>query len=160
MKLSGIEIIDIAKKIETFGVAFYDEAARRAKTPEVRELFEFLREEEKRHERAFERMLAGMPSQNDDWRDREEYLGYMSVLAEDLVFPEPDVARRMAAELVDEKAALARALEFEKESILYFHEVRTMVREEDHAILDKLIDEERKHLRMLRDRIRQIAALG
>ena len=160
MQLSGIEIVDIAKKIETFGVAFYDEAARRAKVPEVRKLFEFLCGEEKKHERAFEKLLAGMPSAGDEWRDREEYLGYLSILAEDLVFPEPEVARRMAADLPDEKAALSRALDFEKESILYFHEMRGMIREEDRSILDQLIDEERKHLRLLRDLIRQSAAQG
>lgn len=151
MQLSGIEIVDIAKKIETFGVAFYDEAAKRAKSAEVRKLFEFLRNEEMNHERAFEKLLATMSDANDDWRDREEYLGYMTALAEDLVFPAPDVARKMAAALTDERAAIARALDFEKESILYFNEMRTAVRDEDLHILNQLIDEERKHVKLLAD---------
>ncbi len=151
MQLSGIEIVDIAKKIETFGVAFYDEAAKRATNPAVRDLFEFLRNEEMNHERAFEKLLATMSNADDDWREREEYLGYMSVLAEDLVFPAPEVARKMAADLPDERAALARALDFEKESILYFNEMRNAVREEDLHILTALIDEERKHLKLLAD---------
>jgi rubrerythrin len=158
--LSGIEIIDIAKKIETGGVAFYDEARERAKDPEARELFGFLRDEEKRHERQFERLLAKMPEVSADWRDQEEYLGYMSFLAQDLVFPDPGAARAVAADLEDEEAILVKAMEFEKASILYFHEMAPVVLEEDRDLVHHLIDEERKHLQLLRDLLVQLKARG
>ncbi len=151
MQLSGIEIVDVAKKLETFGIAFYDEAAKHAKSAAVRDLFEMLRDEEMKHERAFEKLLASMTATGDDWRGQEEYLAYMSALAEDLVFPAAEVARKMATDLTDERAALTRALDFEKESILYFNEMRTVVREEDRHILTGLIEEERKHLQLLTD---------
>lgn len=149
MQLSGIEIVDVAKKIESFGVAFYDEAAKRAKSTAVRALFELLRNEETKHQRAFEKLLTTMDDDAYQWRQNDEYLVYMTALAEDLVFPEANVARKIATELVDERAALKRALDFEKESILYFSEMRTAVREEDQHILTAIIDEERKHLQML-----------
>ena len=158
MQLSGIEIVDVAKKLETFGIAFYDEAAKRAKSVAVRKLFELLRNEEMKHERAFEKLLANMADSGGDWREQEEYLGYMSALAADLVFPPPEVARKMAAALPDERAALVRALDFEKESILYFNEMLAMVREEDRHIVTKLVEEERKHLKMLTDLLDQTEA--
>jgi rubrerythrin len=149
--LSGIEIVDIAKKIETWGVAFYDEASKHVESKEGRELFEFLRNEEKRHEIQFEKLLAKLPSAGDAWRDQGEYLGYMSVLAENMVFPNPDEAPAMIKELGSEAAILARAIEFEKESLLYFHEMRDLVQEEDRSLVDHLIKEERSHLKLLRN---------
>jgi rubrerythrin len=148
--LSGVEIIDIAKKIETGGVAFYDEASSQAKDPELRKLFGFLRDEEKRHEKQFERLLEKMPGASADYRDHEEYLGYMGFLAQDLVFPNPEAARAIVAELDGEDAVLLKAMDFEKASILYFHEMGEVVLEEDREMIAHLIEEERKHVRLLR----------
>jgi len=149
--LSGTEIIDIAKKIETWGVAFYDEASKQVKDEEASKLFAFLREEEKRHEKQFERLLGQGPQTDAEWRDNEEYAGYMRALAENIVFPEPSEAKKMVETLGDEAAVLARAIEFEKESLLYFHEIHQLVQEEFRGLVDGLIKEERKHLRLLRD---------
>jgi len=148
--LSGVEIIDIAKKIETGGVAFYDEARERAKDPELRKLFGFLRDEEKRHEKQFERLLEKTPEASAKWRDQDEYLGYMGFLAQDLVFPSPEAARTIVAELGGGDAVLLKAMDFEKASILYFHEMAPIVLEEDRDLIARLIEEERKHLRLLR----------
>jgi rubrerythrin len=149
--LSGIEIVDIAKKIETWGVAFYDQASKHVDGAKARELFEYLRNEEKRHEAQFEKLLASTPEADGEWRDSEEYAGYMTALAENIVFPDPSEAKAMIAELDTEIAILNRAIDFEKESLLYFQEMRQVVREEDLPMLDHLVAEERKHLRLLRN---------
>lgn len=149
--LSGIEIVDIAKKIETCGEAFYDAAVDHVDDPEVRKLFTFLRNEERRHETEFENLLSHVEEADGEWRDNEEYAGYMRSLAEYRVFPDPEAARALVAAVNDVTSVLRHAMNFEKDSILFLHEMRPIVREEDRRMVDRLLDEERKHLRLLSD---------
>jgi rubrerythrin len=147
--LSGIEIVDIAKKIETCGEAFYDAAVEHVDDPEVRKLFTWLRNEERRHETEFENLLSHVEEADGDWRDNEEYAGYMRSLAEYRVFPDPEAARALVTASDGPAAVLRHAMNFEKDSILFLHEMRPLIREEDRQMVDRLLDEERKHLRML-----------
>jgi len=58
---------------------------------------------------------------------------------------------------VDSPAALLRhAMNFEKDSILFLHEMRPLVREEARRMVDRLLDEERKHLRLLTDSLEKL----
>lgn len=149
--LSGIEIVDIAKKIEACGQAFYDAAVEHVDDAEVRKLFTFLRNEERRHETEFETLLSHVEEADGEWRDNEEYVGYMRSLAEYRVFPDPEAARALVAAVDTPASALRHAMNFEKDSILFLHEMRPIVREEDRRMVDRLLDEERKHLRLLSD---------
>jgi len=149
--LSGIEIVDIAKKIEVCGQAFYDAAIGHFDDGEIRQLFTFLRNEERRHETEFEALLSHVEEADGEWRDNEEYAGYMRNLAEYRVFPDPEAARALAVAIDEPTAVLRHAMNFEKDSILFLHEMRPLIREEDRTMVDRLLDEERKHLRLLGD---------
>ncbi len=147
--LSAIEIVDIAKKIEVCGQAFYDAAVEEVDDAEARKLFTFLRNEERRHETEFEALLSHVEEADGEWRDDEEYAGYMRSLAEYRVFPDPEAARALVTAVDDAASVLRHAMNFEKDSILFLHEMRPIVREEDRTMVDRLLDEERKHLRLL-----------
>jgi rubrerythrin len=51
---------------------------------------------------------------------------------------------------------LRLALRFEREALLFFHEMRTAVSTEAVRILDALIDQERGHVRKLNDLYRTL----
>jgi rubrerythrin len=146
---SGSEIVDIAKQIEAAGEAFYSEALKHLKGAQIRRVFEFLRDEERRHADVFETLLAGFAEAQGEWRQDEDYLAYLRALGETRVFPDLQSARSAVSDLQDESAAIRHALDFEKDSILFLHELRTMAREESRAIVDQLIAEERGHVRTL-----------
>ena len=155
---AGTEIVDIAKQIERMGEAFYEEALRRLKDAKIRELFTFLRDEERRHVGVFEALLEKVGDAAGEWRRDEEYLAYMRALAQNRVFPDIGAVRAAVKQLPDEGAAIRYALDFEKDSILLLHELRTMVREEEQKTVDLLIAEEQSHVRALQsllDRVEQ-----
>lgn len=145
---SGVEIVDIAKSIEASGEAFYDEVIEHLRDPKIQKTFTFLRDEEKRHEAEFERLLSGV-SMADEWRTNEEYLGYMRALGDNRVFPSPDSARVTVRNIKTAVEAIDFAIRFEKESILFLQEMRTLVTEDSLTLVDSLMDEERKHLTLL-----------
>lgn len=146
---SDTEIVDIAKQIESCGEAFYDEALGWLKSDEIREVFAWLRDEEKKHADLFERLLAGVKLADGAWRHDESYLGYLRAIVENHVFPNPQSARAIVGDLADDLAAIRYAIGFEKDSILFFHELRRLVAPEEQGIIDKLIAEEQRHVRTL-----------
>lgn len=146
---SDTEIVDIAKQIEHCGEAFYDEALGWLKSAEIRDVFTWLRDEEKKHADLFERLLAGVALADGPWRHDESYLGYLRAIVENHVFPDPAAARAVVGDLADDLAAIRYAIGFEKDSILFFHELRRLVAPSDQALIDKLIAEEQRHVRTL-----------
>ena len=146
---SSSEIVEMAVQIEVCGEAFYDEAITLTENPKVREIFTFLRDEEKRHAALFRKILSRLVDAEAEWRQDETYLGYMRTLVEERVFPGEDGVRALARELGDEKAAVEKALQFEKDTLLFFFEIREMVSDASKGVVDEIIDEEKRHVRQL-----------
>jgi rubrerythrin len=155
---AGAEIVDIAKQVERLGEAFYAEALRHLKDARIREIFTFLREEERRHAGVFENLLGRVGDAEGEWRRDDEYLAYMRALAKNRVFPDIGAVRAAVKELPDEGGAIRCALRFEKDSILLLHELRTMVCEKDCKTVDLLIAEEQSHVRALQSLLDRIEA--
>ncbi|MBI2375792.1 MAG: ferritin family protein [Deltaproteobacteria bacterium] len=149
MHYSGSELVDIAKQIEAAGEAFYSAAMARVADLRVREVLLYLRDEESRHAGTFERLLKGLDEPDGEWRVDESYLGYMRVLADRRVFPSPEAAVEAVARLDGEAALLEYALAFEKDTILFLHELRSAIRPESQALIDALVAEERNHVRAI-----------
>ncbi|HEX7416151.1 MAG TPA: hypothetical protein VF305_03085, partial [Smithellaceae bacterium] len=53
------------------------------------------------------------------------------------------------SKVTDTFAAFDFAIKRELDSILYYHEIKKLVPATQHAILDQIIDEERKHFALL-----------
>ena len=148
-KYSDTEIVDIARQIERCGEAFYEQALPHLRDPRAREVFAWLRDEEAKHAATFERLLQGVELAAGEWRHADEYLGYLHALVDNRVFPEPEDAAAAVAMLDDDAAAIRFAIGFEKDSILFFHELGRMVGEADRVLIERLIAEERRHVRTL-----------
>ncbi len=156
---SDTEIVDIARQIEACGEAFYDAALSHLKDPKAKEVFAWLRDEERKHAATFEQLLQGVKLADGQWRQAEEYLGYLHALVDNRVFPDAKAAAEAVSRLGDDAAAIRYAIGFEKDSILFFHELANMVSAEDRPLLERLIAEERKHVRTL-DALLQQKELG
>ena len=146
------EVVDVARQLELCGEAFYDEGLRHARDPEVKTLLRHLRDEEKAHGRSFDRLLAGIEEAEGEWRDGPEYSAWMRGFAIHQVFPDPAGARAVVRGLSDDAALLDHAIGFEQQTVEFFEHLRDMVRAEDKAVIESLIDEEREHERLLRER--------
>lgn len=147
--LTGDEIIEIALRLEETGEAFYIAAANRATDSRVKVLFEELAVQEQYHHRAFQQMgrdIVELALSPDQW---DQFQAYTGALLQQSFLDKPEGALGSAAEAVDEKAALQAALGFEKETLLFFHELRGAVRGPAKQKIERIIDEEKSHIQRL-----------
>ena len=148
-KLSATSVLGWALRIETSGEVFYREAAKRAQERDVRLLFEDLAHQEERHYRTFERLLAQVPASAEADVDPAEYEAYLSATLEHALLGGPDRGLRLAREATDEAAALRSAIAFEKDTLLFFYDLRDMVPPEHRETISAIMREESSHLRQL-----------
>jgi len=88
--------------------------------------------------------LAGFPLSQPHL---EEYQLYLKALADSIVSPTESTGAEAAK--LDPPAALELGLRLEKDSILFYSEMRELVRQPHREVLEQLIEEERTHLRQL-----------
>ena len=144
------EVIEIAIEIEKNGAVFYNALAKSAETEHLRELYIYLSQEEKRHIVRFQEILeAAGGYQISEAYYATQYMGYMKALADERVFISAVSADEVANRASSPQEAVKIAIDFEKESILFLHEMHDLISEGDRSAIQKLLDEERDHLRRL-----------
>ena len=147
---AGRELLEVALEIEKNGQAFYEELGNCTKDQGIEEVARFMAEEEKRHVIRFQEILESTGGyQISEAYYATQYMGYMKALADERVFKSnisvPEVAERARSP----REAIDIAIGFEKESILFLHEMRELAPESDRKAIQKLLSEERDHLRRL-----------
>lgn len=150
---SGEEIVHMAVQIEKNGVAFYRSLAESSKDDKMRGLMEYLAGEEERHAATFERFsdVRDKEQLKDlyDIRYAEEASLYLKALADTKVFTDSSEAVQWAKEARSTSEILLTAIALEKDSILFYQEMRNFVRNQDRDLVDRIINEEKKHIRTL-----------
>ena len=144
------DAIEMAMEIEKRGEAFYRAVAKKAGSAQVRALFEELAEQEGLHYATFEKLSKTtwehslMPQ--EQW---DQYWMYLQATIQSAFFEGEDRSLALAEQASDEKEALRMAMGFEKETLLFFHDLHEMVSESDTQTIKHIIDEEKAHLRRL-----------
>ena len=149
---TAAEAFEMAMEIERNGKVFYDAVAAKTTDPGVKTLFQELAAQEQRHYAVFQKMSgiassAASPSLPD--AERDEYQAYLQAALDSALFAGPDKALAMAKQAQDRQTALRAALGFEKDTLLFFYDLREMVGEADREALSRIIGEEKMHLRRL-----------
>ena len=144
------DIIEMAMEVEKSGEIFYREVAKKATSSQVRELFEELAEQEKYHYAAFKKMSGSVweqtPSAEGEW---DQYVMYLQATIQSSFFEGSDKALSLAEQVNNEQEALEMALGFEKETLLFFYDLRDKVSDSDKPVVERIINEERAHMRRL-----------
>ncbi|HUU63384.1 MAG TPA: ferritin family protein [Dehalococcoidia bacterium] len=148
---TGSELVNIAIGIERSGAAFYDTLAKSARNEASRVIYEYLALEEKKHIEIFQNMLGSLADYAPPETYTEEYDRYLKALIDSAVFRDDQTAREMAQKSASEAKAIQIAISAEKDSILFYSNLRELVRRSDREAVDKIIEEERSHLRQLSD---------
>ncbi len=151
----GSELINIAVGIERRGITFYDIMAKSSDDASVRAVFEGLVVMEREHIRIFQAMLeaTGGPSE----AAAPEYSGYLQALIDSAVFTDDLITSEMATEADSDVRALELAIAAEKDSVLFYYEMRDAM-PAAAAVIGRIIAEEKFHLRQLTEIKRQLAA--
>ena len=147
---SAAEALELAMEIETNGEAFYNAILEKAPESETADLFRDLAAQERKHYATFQQMLErvssgpGMPDTEYD-----EYLRYLRVALDRALFSGEDKALLLAREARDVDSALRAALGFEKDTLLFFYDLREMISERERDYITRIIREEKTHIRRL-----------
>jgi rubrerythrin len=160
MLLSGNEVLSLAMEIEKSGYAFYRTVAGDTPDAALRELFTFLAGEESRHYEFF----RGLQSQSGDFAvDQEEWeetSRYIRATTDGRFFIGENRAIQAARGAGSAREAIGTALSFEKDTLLYFHEILAISPARSQDAARKIVDEEKRHVVMLSERRKGLGAEG
>ncbi len=148
VSFSSSELINLAIDIEKRGIAFYDIMSRSTENTEAREIFQELMVLEREHVRVFQDML-GEDKNEKIPGDVSEYSAYLETLMDNAAFNEEAATDEMAARASDDITALALGITLEKDSLLFYYELKDRFSRPSGVTLDRIIEEEKKHLRQL-----------
>lgn len=148
--LKANDIVDLAMQVELNGEAYYRAVAKKATAAKVKALFEDLADQEVMHYKVFSKLAQSVKESpmmtDEEW---EEYIKYLNVTVQSAFFEGQDKALAEAEEVGDEKEAIRKALGFEKETLLFFYDLRDAVPAAHREFVEKVADEEKKHIRRL-----------
>ena len=142
--------LEMAMQIEQNGEAFYSTVAAETTIAEVKELFEFLAAQESIHYKVFEKLLGRVePGAGMLDLEQDEYSMYLNVALDQALFAGAEKALATAREAQDKTAAIRTALGFEKDTLLFFYDLREMVSEKHRETVTRIVNEEKSHIRRL-----------
>jgi rubrerythrin len=153
MAYSLKEIVDIAIGLEDAGHEFYEECGRFFKDAGMKDTFSFLAREELVHKELFQAF---------QWREEsfangifnDEYFAYLRAVGGGHVFDRHMVhLKELVHGMTTPLDAIRRAFIAEKDSILFYTEIKRLYPERHAAtdMLERIIGEERKHILTLYD---------
>jgi len=151
ISFSSGELIDIAIGIERRGIAFYDIMSKSTDNAAARDVFLHLANMEREHIEIFQDMLgeADMYPPAEVSTDEDEYADYLQTLVDNAVFTDDMLTSEMATQADSDIQALELAIGAEKDSILFYYEMRDLMPPQAHTKINKIIAEEKSHLRGL-----------
>ncbi len=143
--LSGEELINIAIDIERRGIAFYDVMSRSTEDAAARDVFQRLAEMERVHIQIFQGMLG----ETDKYQPSGERADYLQALVDNAVFSDDAITSEMATQANSDIKAIELAIAAEKDSILFYYEMKETVPQHPHQMLNRIIAEEKSHMEQL-----------
>jgi len=148
------EIVELAVQIEHNGFAFYHEATKHKNLDAASlELLADLRDAELNHEKTFLALRddADLKSLQltQDW---ELVASYLKTIVDSRIFNTEDAAIRLATQASGVKSILDYAIQFEKDTLLYFHTIKdALTSPKAQTAVARIIHEEISHVLRLSD---------
>jgi rubrerythrin len=151
---SAEEVVQLAVNTEKNGKEFYDNAAKKTKSAELKKMFDFLAMQEDHHRMIFE-SLRGKTERLMEPADMEEIEGYLNAIVESEFFLGGDKALSKATKSDSPRELLSFALQFEKDTLLFFAEISELAEGRTKEVLGEIIKEEKKHVKIITELLRQ-----
>ncbi|MGC9196503.1 MAG: ferritin-like domain-containing protein [Syntrophobacteraceae bacterium] len=156
------EVFQAAIKIEENGLNFYTMAHKAVSDPEIAQLFASLADEEVGHRKYFESLLSEMPEElkRPTVSDPEQEIGmYIEALADQHVFGPGAKQADIPANLATVEDALKLAIQFEKDSVVFYLGMQEATCEgKAKDAVGLLVKEELAHVRRLSLHLRKCSA--
>jgi rubrerythrin len=143
------EIFELGEQLERNGRRFYTEALAKFQDPALASLLRWLAEEEVKHEEWFAQKKKALGQEALDSMTRDMGNAILREVLGDQTFSLKEADLAKVERLQD---LIALALEFEKDTILFFEMIQAFL--EDQETLDglkRIIEEERHHIRSIEE---------
>lgn len=145
MGFSTKEVVEQAVQTEKLGYQFYTAMAERFKKDEdLKKLFDFLATKELQHEKIFSELMNKVSESEKEPEGWEDVAQYLRAIVESEFFLGKNKSLPSLEHVKTVADAVDFALNFEKETLLYFHILRDMVKEKE--LIEEIINEERSHV--------------
>lgn len=138
------EVFQFAIRIEEGGEKYYTEMARKIDDAEVKAMFTALASEEIKHRKTYEVMVSKIEKYEPIESYPGEYYAYLRAYADNIIFTPKKLDEEMR-KIADVGSALKFAIDRELDSILYYQEVKNLVSPSQRDLVDRIIEEERRH---------------
>jgi len=148
------DIIEMAVKMENNGYSYYNSAlTRKDLNKDDLAVLTKLRDDEKVHEQTFLGLRDKIDqldlSETIDWEDAKMY---MQTIVQSHVFDSSEKAIQLAIQAKNTEEIFKNALQFEKDTLLFFYEMAKYVKgHKAEEAVNAIINEELKHIRQLKD---------
>jgi rubrerythrin len=161
MTFNAREIFDIGMQIEVNGKAFYEAAAKKTAETALREFFLELAAWEATHIKLFGELRDALPKGAGNtpvFDPNDEAALYLQATADSHVFVRNKDMVALVAGCKGPLDIIDLAMTFEKDSVVYYTTMKKVVAKNlGQDKVDRLIDEEIKHISMLSQRRAKLA---
>ena len=141
------DIIEMAVQAKARGVELYMFLARNSENYHVGRLFTEFAKDEQKHKLKLEKWLDELSGEKRE----EAYPGERSLYLKALVDANTfncDAAKKQALEMtISEEEALQAGITFEKDFMLFLHDLKQHIAKEESETVDTLIEDEIRHLK-------------
>ncbi|MEO0072007.1 MAG: ferritin family protein [candidate division WOR-3 bacterium] len=147
---SPVEVIELAVNLEQGGMQFYRTLSQNTQVPTLKKLFTFLAREESKHQRIFKNLYKKIKTDPSALAyDFDEMRLYLKAITDSHFFHSPQSALHKIKTLKSPKKILSYAVDFEKETVLFYLEISKMIKPEDQTLVTEIINQERGHIKKL-----------
>ncbi|MGO9380475.1 MAG: ferritin family protein [Dissulfurispiraceae bacterium] len=143
------EVLDFAVYIEQNGYEFYSEASKKFNDRNIVALFDYLALEEMKHEKLFKDLAKSADKFDAEESYEGEFNAYMKEFCASHSLANRDTLRTTLDNLKTFEDVLDQALSFEKDSVVFFSELKYMAVFDREQVIETVIKEELDHLRKL-----------
>ena len=144
-------VLDLAVWLEKHGQDFYERACDKAVDVGLKETFSALAREERKHCAIYTdlyEVYTGKSAEGDELLG--EYGRFIHLLIKEIT------DSLSFEEMLSQEELIARALQFEKNTLIFFAEVKPLFRGKAGAIIEAICREEKRHIQQLLERKEQL----
>lgn len=148
-------VLDLAVWLEKHGEEFYLRACDKVVDDDLKETFSVLAREEQKHCAIYSdlyEVYTGKSTEGDELLGEYGHFIHLLIkeIADSLTFEE----------MLTQGELVSRALQFEKNTLIFFAEVKPLFRGKAGAIIEAICREEKRHIQKLLERREQLQAVN
>lgn len=141
------DVVQMAVQAKEKGTELYLALARNSENFHVGQLFTEFAKDEHRHKMQLEKWMAELSPEKQEEAYPGERSLYLKALVDANAFTCNAATKKALETTISEEEALQAGITFEKDFMLFLHDLKQQVSSDGESTIDSLIDEEVEHLK-------------